>query len=123
MNVALENSSVTGAITTATQVHAVGHNGEKLVMQDANDLYYLIGEVIETYAPTGDAHGATVSLDAHSKWIVDKTSYLTGLTVAPGATVDALKGNTLTMTVDGVATPIAAGVYKGKIVLKVAAGI
>ena len=47
----------------------------------------------------------------------------TGLTVAPGATVDALKGNTLTMTVDGVATPIAAGVYKGKIVLKVAAGI
>jgi hypothetical protein len=27
------------------------------------------------------------------------------------------------MTVDGVATPIAAGVYKGKIVLKVAAGI
>jgi len=66
MNVSLENSSVTGAITTATQVHALGRNGEKLVMQDANDLYYLIGEVIETYAPTGDAHGATVSLDAQA---------------------------------------------------------
>jgi hypothetical protein len=122
MNILFENSTVTGAITTATAVHDVGPNGEKLVKQDASVLYYLIGSQKETYAATSDAHGASASLDAHSSWIVDKSSYLTGLTVAPGAKISAPKGKVLTMTVDGVATPIAAGAYKGKIALQVAAG-
>jgi hypothetical protein len=120
MNVSLENSTVTGAITTATYEHAVGKNGEKLVMQDSSALYYLIGEVNETPAPTTTAHGATVKLDGKSKWFVSKTSYLTGLTVAEGATVAAPQGGKLTMTVDGVEAPISAGSYKGKIVLSLA---
>ncbi len=122
LNISLVNSTVNGAITTATAVHALGKNGEKLVMQDSTDLYYLIGEVNETYAATNDAHGVNVSLDPTSKWIVAKTSYLTGLSVASGATIAAPNGSKLVMTVNGVAKPIAPGDYKGKIVLKVAAG-
>jgi hypothetical protein len=121
MNLTFENSTVTGAVTTATAVHATGPKGETLVMQESPDLYYLIGEQIETYAATDDANGASVSLDAGSKWVVDKTCYLTGLTVAQGAEVTAPKGSMLTMTINGVAKPIGAGSYKGKIVLKVAA--
>jgi hypothetical protein len=119
MSIALENSTVTGAITTATLTHVVGKSGEKLVMQDKPDLYYLIGEVNLTYAATNDAHGVEAKLDSKSAWFVDKTSFLSGLTIAPGAKVEANKGRKLTMTVDGVETPVKAGTYKGKIVLKI----
>jgi len=120
LNLSLVNSTINGAITTATSVHALGRNGEKLVMQDSTALYYLIGEVNETYAATNDPHGVNVALDSASKWIVAKTSYLTGLTIASGATVAAPNGGKLVMTVNGVVKPIAPGDYKGKIVLKVA---
>jgi len=122
LNVKLEHASLTGAVTTATYVHAVGHNGEKLVMQDSSDLYYLIGEVNETYAPTNDAHGAAVTVDGTSSWTVDKTCFLTGLKIASGAKISAPNGKKLTMIVDGAEKPIAAGEYKGKIVLQVAPG-
>ena len=121
MNLNFANATITGAICTATAEHVVGRHGEKLVMQDASDLYYLIGEEKETCAATDEAHGASVSLDEHSAWVVDKTSYLTGLTLALGAKLSAPKGGMLTMTVDGVAIPINAGDYKGKIVLKISA--
>jgi len=117
--VKLEKSTLTGAITTATAEHAVGRNGEKLVMQDKTDLYYLIGEVKETYCATDDKYGIKVSLDKGSKWVVDETSYITGLTISDGAAITAPKGYRLTMTVDGVITAIKAGDYKGKITLTV----
>jgi hypothetical protein len=119
MFLSFEDSNVTGAITTAKATHSTGPNGEKLVFQDSPVLYYLIGDQKETYAPTSDPHGATVSLDAKSHWTVTKTSYLTGLTLAPGATVSAPTGSSLKMTVNGATKPIAAGSYKGKIVLAV----
>jgi hypothetical protein len=50
---------------------------------------------------------------------VDKTSYVNDLTLAPGAVVTAADGATLTMTVNGVATPLTAGAYHGAIVLQV----
>jgi len=114
-----EKATITGAITTATAVHSVGRNGEKLVMQDKTDLYYLIGEVKETYCATADKYGIKASLKANSTWVVSKTSYLTGLTVAEGCTISAPKGYSVTMTVDGVKKAIGAGDYKGKIVLTV----
>ena len=122
MNVSLINATVTGAITTASYEHAVGPLGEKLVMQDSPDLYYLIGEVTETYAPTLTAHGASVTLDGQSKWIITQTSYLTGLTVAPGASIAAPAGHSLGMTVDGTPHFAEPGVYKGEIVLTVSDG-
>ena len=114
-----EKAAITGAITTAVGEHAVGKNGEKLLMQDKTDLYYLIGEETHTYCVTDEKHGVTVSLDAESQWVVDKTSYLTGLKVADGASITAPEGKKVIMTVNGAAKPIKAGEYKGKIVLTV----
>ena len=105
-----EKATITGAITTATAVPVGTPSYEK---------YYLIGEVKQTYCATDDKYGIKVSLDGNSSWVVDKTSYLTGLTVARGGAITAPKGYSVTMTVDGVKKTIGAGEYKGKIVLTV----
>jgi hypothetical protein len=108
MNVTLENTDITGAITTATAA-SVGTISQ--------DTYYNIGAVTNTYENTG--HGMTVSLDSTSVWTIDTTSYLTGLTIASGATVTAPGGYTVSMTVNGTPTAIGAGTYSGDIVLTV----
>ncbi len=119
MNLRFENARVSGAITTATARHATGPRGEQLRMQDSGELYYLVGEQIETYGPTEGPHGLDLTLGSGSEWTVAKTSYLTGLTLAPDARIVAPAGRALTLTVDGVATPITAGIHKGRIVLAV----
>jgi hypothetical protein len=62
-------------------------------------------------------------LDPGSNWIVDKTSYLTGLTIARDGAITAANGRSVTMTVDGVGKEIKAGTYSGKIVLTVRQGV
>jgi len=119
MIITMENAIISGAITTATAKHALGPNGEELTMQHP-ELYYLIGEVENTYCATGDKYGLKVSLDGKSTWVVDKTSYLTSLTLPQGATIKAPEGYSVTMTVDGIETAIKAGNYIGKIVLTIA---
>jgi hypothetical protein len=111
MIVTFEETTITGAITTGTTTPV----GEKPSVKT----YYLIGEVNNTYCETDSEHGLKVSFDGNSTWVVDKTSYLTGLTVSRGATITAPKGYSVTMTVDGIDKPIKTGTYKGKIVLKV----
>lgn len=119
MNVTFENATITGAITTGIVEHVLGPNGENVTMETP-ELYYLIGEVTNTYkAIPKDPHGVTVSLGSESKWVVDKTSYLTNLTIAEGATVTAPEGHSVKMTVDGIETPIKAGTFGGQIVLTV----
>ncbi len=118
VNVTFEKATITGAITTATVKMAVGPNGEEITMKTPH-LYKLIGEVSNTYCATNDKYGINVSLDAGSQWIIDKTSYLTGLNVAQGGAISAPKGYSVTMTVDGVNKPIVPGAYKGKIILTV----
>lgn len=63
--------------------------------------------------------GASASFDSSSTWTVTHDSYLGKLEIAQGAIVQPEKGYALSMTVDGVATPISAGSYSGKIVLSV----
>ena len=121
VNVTFKKAAITGAITTAIVDHKLGPDGEE-VSKQTPELYYLIGQVTNTYRTMPDPNGIAVSLDADSKWVVDKTSYLTGLTIAKGAAVKAPEGYKVTMTVDGVKKTIGAGVYKGKIVLKVTKG-
>jgi hypothetical protein len=120
--VALEKTTLAGAVSTATAEHVVGPNGEELVMQDETDLYYLIGEIIETYCATDDPFGVEVSLDGVSTWIVEKTSYITSLTLADGAVLKAPRGHRLSMSVDGKKVSIRPGGYEGKIVLTVKEG-
>jgi hypothetical protein len=67
------------------------------------------------------AAGKTVS--AGSTWVVDKTTNLSGLTIAEGAIIKAPDGKTLTMTVGGIGTAIKPGAYKGDIFITVADGI
>lgn len=118
LNVTFKKSTITGAITSSVVTHALGPNGEEVTLEHP-ELYYLVGQVTNTYCSTGDTYGVTVSLDGDSRWIVDKTSYLTGLTIAGGAVIEAPGDSSVTMTVDGVKTAIRAGSHKGKIVLKV----
>jgi hypothetical protein len=115
MEISLEKASLTGAITTANATPAM-HN------KPAKAKYFLIGEVKNIFTPTGEKYGLTVSVDGASQWVVDQTSYLTGLTVAEGAAIHAPKGFSLTMKVNGVETPVKAGAYTGKIVLQVTPG-
>jgi hypothetical protein len=117
LNLHLVHARITGAITTANATHALGHGGEHLVMQDKPDLYYLIGDVIETYGPTQDPHGVNIELDAASQWQVSKPSYITSLILAPGARITASKGYHLQVTVDGVVTSLKPGHYHGQITL------
>jgi hypothetical protein len=118
LTVSFKNVTVTGAITTATAKHTLGPKGEVVDMKHP-ELYYLIGDVKNTYCATDDKKGVTVSLDGKSVWSIDKTSYLTELTIASGGSITAPKGFKLTMTIDGASKEIKAGTYKGKIVLSV----
>ncbi len=117
--VTFKNATITGAITTSTVKHVVGPNGEE-VTSKTPELYYLIGQVTNVYgAKPEDPYGITVLLDQDSKWIVNKTCYLTSLNVTQGATITAPEGYSVTMTVDGVKTAIGARNYGGQIVLTV----
>jgi hypothetical protein len=118
MDVTFRNATITGAITTAIARHATGPNGEDVDLKHP-ELYKLIGSVINTFCDTKEKFGVKVTLDEKSSWVVDKTSYLTGLTIARDANITAPKGYSVTMTVDGAEKPIKAGDYKGKIVLTV----
>jgi hypothetical protein len=114
--VTFENATIKGAITTATTQRLA----EDLTTEDA-EFYYLIGEVVHTYGlpETDDAYGMLVSLDEDSQWIVTATSYLTALNIAEGAVVAAPRRKRVSMTIDGVATDIAPGLYEGDIVITV----
>ena len=57
------------------------------------------------------------TVESGSPWTVTEITELGALTIKDGATLNAPDGYLLTMTVDGVETPIKAGAYKGKIVL------
>jgi hypothetical protein len=108
--ITFEKANITGAITTSTATPIGTPSYEK---------YFLIGEVKHTYCETNDKYGIKVSLKGDSAWVVDKTSYLTGLTIADGGSVKAPAGRKLSMTVNGAGTDIKVGAYSGKIILKV----
>lgn len=118
VNVSFEKATITGAITTAKVINAVGPDGEKITMTTPH-LYMLIGEVKNIFGATNEKNGIEVSFDSDSRWVVDKTSYLTGLSIAGDNSITAPDGYSVSMTVDGVETQIRAGAYNGNIVLMV----
>jgi hypothetical protein len=65
----------------------------------------------------GDPAGPIVSVGAGETLEVAEITKLTKLTIAEDAIVTAVAGYSLTMTVNGVETPILPGVYRGKVVL------
>jgi hypothetical protein len=79
----------------------------------------ITGVATITMMPFTAAFAETKKVDKGATWVVDKTTSLTGLTIADGATVKAPEGSNVTLTVDNIGTPVKAGDYKGKIVITV----
>jgi hypothetical protein len=77
-----------------------------------------MGEVDNTLCPAVN-NGVIVTVEGDARWTVTETSYLTSLTVADGAIIDAPAGQTVTLLVDGKAQPLVPGTYKGQIQLSV----
>ncbi len=112
LGVNLTNTTVTGQISAAEQHYQEGL--AVITSQNQDEL----SNVTQTAAPVVN-NGVVVTLDAASKWVVTATSYITALTIAPGAQIAAPAGKSLTMLVDGVETPVDSGSYAGNIVLEV----
>jgi hypothetical protein len=112
MVLTFEDSTVEGVISATRAKHRVSSI-------DAS-AFYELGIVTNT-AQAAVNNGAIVKLGGGSTWTVTGTSYLTSLTLASDAAVQAPRGKTVTMTVDGVETAIGAGgTYTGAITLTVA---
>ena len=112
LEVNLKNTTIAGVISSALQAYREGVTEIKF----ENNME--LSNVTQTAAPTVN-NGVIVSVDENSCWTVTGKSYITVLSLAEGAKVVAPQGKTLTMTVDGVETPAAAGKFVGKIVLDV----
>jgi hypothetical protein len=110
LTLTFEHAAITGALSTAIAAPKTGQ-------EPTAETYYLIGAVTNTLQPTDDKNGLGVSLDGASHWIVTKPSYLTRLTLAPGAALTGPHGAKAAMTVNGKAVAIAPGSYSGKIVV------
>lgn len=113
MKVNLQHATLNGAMTTAESYPASGQ-------EPTRETFRTVGEVVNTYGTSVNLGKLKVFLDWDSSWMVSKTSYLNALVIAQGATVEAVKGASLSMTVNGVLTPIEAGSYSGSIVIRVA---
>jgi hypothetical protein len=118
MIVRMENVSVTGAISTSRAMARAGIDGISL----GRDTCGYIGEAAHTLCASEDDYGLRLSLDGKTRWQVDETSFLNALAISEGAVISAPEGFGVTLMVDGRETPIAPGVYEGKIELVVAGG-
>ncbi|WDS35040.1 hypothetical protein [Pseudoxanthomonas sp.] len=114
LNLELRDSSLVGAVSTGTQAALGGQ-------EPTDKTYWQIGHVINTFAPTPEANGATVKVGEGSRWVVTKTSYLTGLDLAKGSEVVAAPGYKLSLSVDGKVQALKPGHYQGKLVVDVQA--
>lgn len=133
INVSLRNTNLTGDI-----IHGMIFKGDmKVTLEEASligsissaevtpkelataETWYMIGQFNSKRCEYDNEHMLEVVLDSGSVWVLNDTSYITGLSLAEGASVTAPSGKTLTMTVDGVKTAIKPGLYTGKITLAI----
>jgi hypothetical protein len=103
------SSQVTGVITSTLAMHHVD------TIDSSN--WWELGAITNTRQPAIN-NGVIVSLTRRSRWTVTGTSYLTALSLDAGSAVVARGGRKVTMTVDGVRTPlVSGGSYTGAIVI------
>ena len=112
LGLTLNDSKVTGVISSATQKYREGLT----LIDESNRLE--MANITQTAAPAVN-NGVIVSLDEKSAWTVTDTSYITRLDLAPGAVVAAPAGKSLTVTLDGEAIDLKPGSYSGTLVLSV----
>ncbi|MER7184653.1 hypothetical protein ABT404_35200 [Streptomyces hyaluromycini] len=112
MVLTFEDSSVEGVISATKAKHRVSSID--------SSTFYELGIVTNT-AQAAVNNGVVVKLDSGSTWTVTGTSYLTSLTLAADAAVNAPRGKAVKLTVDGTETAITAGsTYSGALTLTVA---
>lgn len=104
----LEDAHLTGVVTSATARHLKDPIGPAD--------YEWLGRVTNTAAPAVN-NGVVVDLQ-RSTWMVTGASYLNRLTIGPGSRVLSPGAGAPTLIVDGVATPLREGDYRGQIVVR-----
>lgn len=103
----LDHSSLEGRATASSARHEV---------RTITALEYArLGEITNTPEPAIN-NGVILALD-HSTWTVTAASHLTSLTIDAASSVRAPGDDAVSMTVDGVPTPIRPGSYQGQIVV------
>lgn len=109
----LQNTRLEGVVSSATQHYREGIRFLEETIREE------LSNVTQTPAPTVN-NGVLVRLDENSVWTVTGDSYITSLTLAEGAVVQAPAGRNLKVTVDGAETALTAGTITGKIHLTLA---
>ena len=90
--------------------------GGAVIKADSSlDCHLGFGRLRNTAAPTVN-NPVYLTLKNGSTWIATGTSYISRLVIDETSSITAAQGN-VTMTVNGVITPIKAGKYEGKIVI------
>ncbi|MEU1159399.1 hypothetical protein ABZ372_00685 [Streptomyces sp. NPDC005921] len=111
LTLSFTRTTIEGVISASTAKHSVS--------TITKTEYRQISEVTNTPSAVVN-NGVLVTLGAGSTWTVTGTSYLSALTLASTAAVEAPTGKTVTLTVDGTATTITAGKsYTGALTLTV----
>jgi hypothetical protein len=105
----LESASLTGRISSAVATAALGK-------EPTRETYREIGHVTNAYGAVAGGKGVEVTLDAGSRWTVTGASYLTSLTLAPGAQLDSASGHPR-VTVNGKPVKASTGNWHGAIVV------
>lgn len=118
MGLTFENARITGVISSTYVNHIDPVTGAVTNRVTAMTGFKGVAKVMNTPTPAKN-NGVVVDLKNASTWTVTGTCYINKLTVDAKSKVEASAGKTAVMTVNGVATPIAAGTYTGAIVLAV----
>lgn len=118
LDVTLDSAKITGAISLGQDYWEITHfaSGDTA----SQEIGYAAATELGMFRE-GDA-GLTLALANGSVWTVTEDSYLTSLTIDAGSSIVGADGASVVMTVNGAATPIAAGTYTGEIVISLAAG-
>jgi hypothetical protein len=110
MIVTLDNATLTGAISTGSQAPVTGEAPTQAT-------YWLIGNVVNTLGATPDKNGVSVTVGKGATWVVNKTSYITDLTISAGGAVKAPTGYRVSLKVNGKAVALRPGHYSGALTL------
>jgi len=113
LSLSFVKAAITGIISAGTQANKYVAAGGYIYPSTRQ---YLSEETVTPSAVVGN--GVIVSLDADTTWTVTGDCYLSSLTVTTPGQIVAQSG-TLTMTVEGVTTPINVGTYTGHIKLTI----
>jgi hypothetical protein len=120
IDVTFENASITGVISSsfANHVDAEGQAlvGGTVIKADSTlDCHLGMGRLKNTAAPTVN-NPVYLTLAKGSTWTAPGASYISRLVIDESSSIKAADG-AVTMTVNGIETPIKAGAYEGKIVI------